>query len=430
MKLAVGEHGIVAPSRSHNRVMLLSRRDAVVVFLAFAFAYFFSTLMRAVTATLAPALTQEFALHARDLGLLAGGYFFGFSAMQLPLGRWLDRHGPKKVILAFLSLAVAGSLAFSLATNFATLLAARVLCGAGLGACLMAPLTGFRRWLSPVMQMRANSWMLMTGSLGMVASTLPVQWLVPAIGWRPLFWGLAALMVGAMAMIAWRVPQWPASVSPSPGAQERAADEGGYRAVWRHPYFRRMAPVGFFSYAGMLAMQTLWAGPWMIRVAGYTPVEAATGLFTINLCSLATFWGWGLVNPRLAARGWSANRLIAWGLPLSFLVLGWIVLSPGGGGTWAWALFCVIMTCGSQAQPAIGMAFPPAVAGRALSAYNLVIFAGIFVVQWGVGLLIDAFGSMGLDPADAFRASLGVYMATSVASWAYFMRARQDNPAQ
>jgi hypothetical protein len=47
---------------------LLSRRAAVLVFLAFAFAYFFSALLRAITATLSPTLTQEFALHARDLG--------------------------------------------------------------------------------------------------------------------------------------------------------------------------------------------------------------------------------------------------------------------------------------------------------------------------------------------------------------------------
>ena len=52
---------------------LLPRRAAVVVFLAFAFAYFLSALVRAVTATLAPTLAQEFSLHASDLGLLAGG---------------------------------------------------------------------------------------------------------------------------------------------------------------------------------------------------------------------------------------------------------------------------------------------------------------------------------------------------------------------
>jgi len=83
----------------------LPRRGAIAVFLAFAFTYFFSALVRAITATLAPMLTREFALSAQELGLLAGGFFFGFAATQLPLGRWLDRHGPKQVILGFLTLA-------------------------------------------------------------------------------------------------------------------------------------------------------------------------------------------------------------------------------------------------------------------------------------------------------------------------------------
>ena len=91
---------------------LLTRRTAILVFLAFAFAYFFAALLRAITATLSPTLTQEFALNASDLGLLAGGFFLGFAAMQLPLGTWLDRHGPKKVILGLLGVAVAGCLAF------------------------------------------------------------------------------------------------------------------------------------------------------------------------------------------------------------------------------------------------------------------------------------------------------------------------------
>ena len=50
----------------------LPRRTAVVVFLAFALAYFFSALVRAITATLSPTLTTEFSLSAQDLGLLAG----------------------------------------------------------------------------------------------------------------------------------------------------------------------------------------------------------------------------------------------------------------------------------------------------------------------------------------------------------------------
>ncbi len=405
---------------------MLSRRSAALVFLAFAFAYFLSALLRAVTATLAPTLAQEFTLQARDLGLLSGGYFLGFSATQLPLGKWLDRHGPRKVQLGFLGVAVAGCLVFSLAEGFSGLLAGRVLVGAGVSACLMAPLTGYRRWLTPTAQMRANSWMLMTGSLGMVASTLPVQWLLPMAGWRPLFWGLAALVLLSMAWIALGVPRWRPAGDAPPAASAAAGD--GYGMVWRHPYFRRLAPLGFFSYGGMVAMQTLWAGPWMQKVAGYTPLEAATGLFWINVSMLCTFWAWGMVNPWLLRKGLGANRLMAAGLPCSLVVLALIVFLGPQAGAGAWALFCTTSTFVSLSQPALAMSFPQALAGRALSAYNLVIFVGVFVVQWGVGLAVDGLAAAGASTLASYQGAMAMYLVCNAAAYAWFvLRGRSDN---
>jgi predicted MFS family arabinose efflux permease len=407
----------------------LSRRDAVVVFLAFAFAYFISALIRAITATLSPTLTQEFSLNASDLGLLAGGYFLGFAAMQLPLGTWLDRHGPKKVILYFLSMAALGCIAFSWATSFSGLLAARVLCGVGVSACLMAPLTAYRRCFEPTTLMRANSWMLMTGSLGMVASTLPVQWLVPLVGWRLLFVGLGLMVVAALVLIAWQVPRW--DVGPSAEPKALASGDGSYAEVWRHPYFRKMAPIGFFVYGGLVAIQTLWAAPWMIKVAGYSSSQAASGLFWINVAMLIAFWAWGLVNPWLARRGLGADRLIALGLPASFALLAIIIISAGpmndsAGGLFA--MYCVSCTFVALAQPAVGMAFPPAQAGRALSAYNLVIFSGVFVVQWGMGLAIDALKALGLEEIAAFQWSMGLFLVCCMVSYFYFLAAKSHNP--
>lgn len=402
---------------------LLPRQAAIVVFLAFAAAYFCSTLVRAITATLAPVLTQEFSLHARDLGLLAGGYFLGFAATQLPLGTWLDRHGPKRVILCFLSLAVLACLAFSAATSFTWLLLARVLLGMGVSACLMAPLTGYRRWFDAGTLLRANSWMLMTGSLGMLASTLPVQWLMPLTGWRPLFWILAGLILLSMLAIAWVVPSWRGS---APAAAVAPAQQASYNQVWRSRYFQKMAPLAFFNYGGVIAIQTLWAGPWMIRVAGYTPLEAATGLFWINAAMLFTFWGWGLVNPWLSQHGWSANRLLTWGVPVSMTVLAANIMAGPATGWVGWALFCMTASVMGLAQPAVGMAFPQALAGRALSGYNLVIFAGVFVMQWGIGLLIDAFLAMGLSRVTSFQAALGVFFCCCIASYAFFHGAKAD----
>ena len=413
---------------------VLPRRAAVIVFLAFAFAYFLSALIRAVTATLAPTLAQEFALQASDLGLLAGGFFLGFAATQLPMGTWLDQYGPRKVMLGFLGVAVAGCLVFSAATGFSGLLAGRMLCGAGVSACLMAPLTGYRRWFDATTQMRANSWMLMTGSLGMVASTLPVQWALPLFGWRPLFWGLAALIALAMGVIALWVPRWAVSVQgaarPNSGGSRvdfaaatfaAAAVPHGYAMVWRHPYFRRVAPLGFFIYGVMVAMQTLWAGPWMQRVAGYTPLESATGLFWINASMLCAFWTWGMLTPWLLRKGFHADRLMAAGVPVCLVVLLGIILAGPQAGGWAWALFCVSCTFVALSQPAVALAFPQALAGRALSAYNLVIFAGVFVVQWGIGLAVDTFAARGLSTVVSFQLAMAVCLACNTAAYASYM---------
>ncbi|MCX7233413.1 MAG: MFS transporter [Burkholderiales bacterium] len=385
-----------------NSAHRLNRRAAILAFLAFAVTYFLSALIRAITATLSPNLTQEFGLSSGDLGLLAGAYFFGFAITQLPLGSWLDRLGPKKVILRFVAVAVLACLAFSWAEGFGALLAARFLCGVGLSACLMAPLTGYRRWFDPASQLRANSWMLMTGSLGMMASTLPVQWLLPVLGWRPLFWG-------------------PDPLPPS------------YAMVWRDPFFRSLLPLAFFSYGGLLAVQNLWAAPWMTEVAGYSALQAATALFWINVAMLCTFWVWGMASPWLARHGLRAERLVELGLPASFLVLAVLI---GFGNTlsdWTgacWALYCVCCTVVSLTQPAVGMAFAPALAGRALSAFNLVIFSGVFLVQWGIGLGVDRLVALGLSKPEAFRATMALFLLCCVVAYIYFVLAKRDNPAQ
>ena len=408
---------------------VLPRRVAIWVFVAFASAYFLSALLRAITATLSPTLTLEFGLEARDLGLLAGGYFFGFSLTQLPMGHWLDRHGPKKVVLSFLGVAVLGSLAFAWASDFSGLLLARVLIGVGVSACLMAPLTGYRRWLPLAQQQRANAWMLMTGALGMLASTLPVQWLLPVVGWRWLFVGLALLVVSSMVLMTWQVPAWRATET-NPAELESSQNVGilaSYASVWKHPYFRCLTPMGFFNYGGLIAMQTLWAGPWMIKVAGYTPLEAATGLFWVNVCMLITFWLWGWVTPALTQRGISANQIMSYGVPLNLCVQLYIVWAGADAGALHWALFCITSSFVSLAQPAVGMAFPTALAGRALSAYNLVLFLGVFVVQWSMGLMIDGFKAFGYDEPQAFQGAMAVFMMCCVLAYCYFLKHKSDS---
>lgn len=399
----------------------LGGRQALALLLVFAWAYFLSALIRAVTATLAPTLTTDLGLGPGDLGLLAGAYFLGFAATQLPLGHWLDRFGPRRVLAAFLAVAVLGCAAFALAQGFAGLTVARMLIGAGVSACLMAPLTGFRRWFTPTQQLRANSWMLMTGSLGMLASTLPVQWLLPLTGWRGLFWLLGACLALSIASLWWWVPRDRPVATPAPAGPAAGAGEG-YGAIWRDPGFRRYAGLGFVNYGGMIALQTLWIGPWLVHVAGWSPTESAGGLFVVNAAMLLTFLAWGLVMPRLQARGWPAARLITVGAPWSLGVLALNLVLGSQATAGHWALYCVSCTFMALAQPLVGQSFPTHLAGRALSAYNLVIFAGVFAMQWGIGLAVELGRALGLDVIGAYRLALGLYAALAAAAYVQHWR--------
>jgi predicted MFS family arabinose efflux permease len=405
----------------------IAARTAAAVFLIFAFSYFISALVRGVTATLAPIFTAEIGLNAGDLGLLGGAFFLGFASTQLPLGSALDRIGPKRVQLAFLTVAVLGSAAFALARDFASLAIARALIGIGVSACLMAPLTAFRRSFDTVAQLRANSWMLMSGSLGMVASTLPVQWLLPLLGWRGLFWAVAGWMLLSMIAIARVVP------ADRPTASAGPPSAGGYAEIWRHPTFLRLAPMGFFHYGGLIAVQSLWAGPWLVEVCGWTAQQSAQGLFSINIAMLLSFMTWGSVVPRLYSRGWTAQRLIARGAPFSLAALALALLLGPGAGAWVWVLFCVGCTVVSLSQPTVGLALPAALAGRALSAYNLVIFLGVFSLQWGIGLAIDLLRAWGWSTLSAYRGGFALLWGCCVFSYVWFLcrvePARPMNPA-
>jgi predicted MFS family arabinose efflux permease len=366
-------------------------------------------------------------LAAGQLGLLGGAYFLGFALMQLPLGSALDRWGAKRVLVLFLLVAVAGCAAFAVARSLPQLLAARFFIGVGVAACLMAPLTCYRHILSAGAQLRANSWMLMTGSLGMLASTLPVQWLLPLTGWRGLFAAVAGLLlIGALLIWFLVPPDAPAHAAPGHA-------EGGYRQVFAHPAFRRVAPLGFFAYGGMIAMQSLWIGPWLTQVGGTSPAQAAQGLFAVNLSMLLAFLCWGLVMPRLIRHGWAGERLIARAWPASVLCLAWIVWRADQAGAASWALWCVLTSVVSLSQPAVGQAFPAALAGRALSAFNLVIFAGVFSLQWGIGLAIDGLRAYGFAPVSAYRWAFAAYGLACLLSFAWLVggrwRAATEAPA-
>ena len=394
---------------------ILPIKKAVLIFFVFACGYFISALLRAITATLSPLLTSEFNLNAGDLGLLAGGYFLGFASMQIPLGYLLDKHGPKRVVSSFLLIAIIGTVAFALSQSFSGLLISRILIGVGVSACLMGPLTGYRIWFADEYQQRGNAWMLMVLSMGFVFSTLPVQILLPVIGWRWIFGSVAIVIFLIIILTLLFIPPW-----KSENSKDRE-NIGSLSDVWKNKFFRSTIPLGLFNYGGMVAIQTLWAGPWMVRVTGYTPLESATGLFWINITMLIAFFIFGYILPKITKLGLESMRLMKFGLPISYLSLLVIIISGENAGAIHFTIYILTSIVLTLTQPAVALSFPTSLAGKSLTSFNLLIFVGTFLMQWGIGLVIDLSQFLGKEEIQSFQISFFAYLIICILSYSYFI---------
>ena len=409
---------------------MLKGGAAARVFLCFAFGYLLSYALRSINAVIAPALLAELHLSNADLGLLSSAYFIAFGCMQLPLGVWLDRYGPRRTEAALLLVAACGALVFAASSTLFGLWVGRALIGIGVSSCLMAALKGYRQWFPMAQQGQLASWMLVAGTSGALSATVPVTLLLPVAGWRGIFAGIAVLLLAASSAIFFLLRSAEQGSAAEPTAQ--AAPDGGYRAIFATPYFWRLAVLGFVNHGMFAALQTLWAGPWLMTVFGATQADASRMLFAMNLVLMLGYLALGWAAPRLVRAGWSTHRLIGTGIAGMAIVQGLMLVAHGPS---AWLLLLPLALCvpvTSLVQSGAGLAFPAALAGRANAGYNLALFLGAFTWQWGFGVLVDAIKSTGAAPDSAFRLALAatVVLQLIALAWFAFSRAQPEKYAR
>jgi predicted MFS family arabinose efflux permease len=395
---------------------------ALRVFLCFAFAYFMSYAFRTINVVIAPDLVKDLGLNNADLGLLSSAYFIGFGATQIPLGLALDRFGPRITEAWVMILAVIGALIFAIAEDFTTLVMARVLIGMGVSACLMAAFSGFRAWYAPSQQGQLASAMLVCGTSGALASTWPVHLVTPYIGWRGVFLVMAALSFLAILILYFGLPVKKSAPTDKPIQSTSATlSWQSYRPILTNSFFWRILPLGTFCYGGFIAVQTLWFGPWLIEVMDYPATTAAQIVFGFNVVLLLAYLFNTWVLPKLARRGIDTMRYMTW-------MVGMSMIMQAGAYFWQtslvwvwWYLFAI--TCASfvLAQSIIVLYFPKNYSGRVSTTYNLTLFIGAFIVQWGIGHMLDLGIALGWNKTSAYDLALAVFLAIQILGFIWFL---------
>jgi len=161
---------------------------------------FLNQASRTVMAIIGPVLAVEFGLSASELGLLAACMFAAYGLAQLPVGIALDTIGPRRLQAGLSLVAAAGFAVFALSSGLAGFSIGRVLLGVGMSAGLMSILKANTLWFLPAQVAGMTGIATAISSLGSVATTSPVQWALPVLGWRGVFWLLAG---AAFAVSLW-----------------------------------------------------------------------------------------------------------------------------------------------------------------------------------------------------------------------------------
>jgi predicted MFS family arabinose efflux permease len=335
----------------------------------------------------------------------------------LPLGILLDRFNPHKVESVLLLFAATGATLFAISDDLGNLVLGRALIGLGVSACLMASMKTFVLWFPSPRLPAVYGWILAAGGVGALCATTPVEWAMELTSWRGIFVGLAVLTLIVAAVIFLVVPdKTTANHTISWRDQWR-----GLVAIYTSRAFWRLAPISLLVMSAHMAIQGLWAGPWLRDVAGLDRIMVADHLFWVAGGLVAGFFLIGTLAYRL-------NRL---GIPLVAVSIGGVVIFMGlqlvivlgytGATLPVWVSFGFFGTSANLSYAILSQTFPRELAGRVNTALNLLVFVGAFVMQWCLGAVIGLWPAVsGGYAATGYSMAFGMVLLLQIVSLGWY----------
>ena len=398
----------------------MARSPRVRIFLVFAAAYFLSYSFRSVGAIIAPDLAHELQLNPRELGLLASVYFLTFFLAQPVIGVTMDRYGPARVNAVLMAIAAAGAAMFAAGDDLTALALGRALIGLGVAGALMTSFKAFVVWYAPRHREALSGGMMAVGGLAAVVTASPAEVLMRMSGWRGLFWLLCVLSVLAAALLLLAIPPG-ATAAAGKAAEPAVTRDGGYRAIFTSRIFVSYAPLALFGSGGFSAIQSLWAGPWLAEVAALSRADAAHVLLIYGAGLLIGYLAIAFLGSRVQATPNGPRNLFVTSLALAYCALGAIISNAWPQSASPWFAYGLTLGAGMLAYPALLREFPASIAGRVVTAYNMLMFMGAFALQSGIGALIQLLIELGQARVAAYQEAFGVLLALQVFSLVWFV---------
>ena len=307
--------------------------------------------------------------------LTLSGYLVAYGALQLLYGPLSDRHGRKRILMIGLAVAGIGSLLAALAPDLPSLIAARVLQGAGSAAGMVVGRAMVQDLFRGPERTRVMAWVGMTMGFCPPLATVIGGQLHVALGWQSNFL-LVAVLAAVLLVAAWR---------GLPTREPAAALDTHWLHDMGMAYARLAREPAFLLHVAILAMTTaafyVFLGGAPIVLGGYGVGPADIGWYI--MCVPFAYVAGNFLTSRLIRRQGDRRRMDL-GQLLTLAGIALLLALAGVGSPLAFALPLMLLGIGH------GFLMPPALAGT-VGAVPALAGAGAAVA----GLMQQLMGALG-----------------------------------
>ena len=393
--------------------------------------FLMAMLFRASTVIIAPELGRELNLSLEELGLLGSVFFYAFAAAQLPMGVLLDKLGPRRTLICLNLIGSLGALLFARADGLAGGLLARALLGMGMSVNMMGSLKLYTVWFEPRQFATITGLTISIASLGGLLATSPFRLLVDAIGWRNGFNLLAMVNILLLVGFFLWVQDSPSTESRRPSTEfnnTRFAPWRGLRLLFGNLNFWIIAVTMGLRDGVYTAIQTLWAGPYLIFHLGLPVLLAGNLLLLLNAGAIIGAPVGGVLADRIIGSpkrtglislcflALSILCLVLWPGPVYLPLLGAVLIIMGFFAPFASLVFAHIKTM-----------VPEDITGIAFTGINFFAAVGGGVFLHALGHILEKGGSGALKSGGDYQSGFVVCFGAIVLALIIYRFSREPS---
>jgi MFS family permease len=329
-------------------------------------------------------IMRDLDLTPRQFGFLGSSFSFLFAVSGIPVGFVANRIATRWVLLVLAFSWAVVQFPMVGAAGFATLVACRVLLGAGEGPAFSVAVHALYKWFPDQQRTLPTAVLTQGAAVGVIVALPALNWIVVRYSWHWAFFALGA--VGLLWVLVWVLlgregpVAAPAFAAADPAARERVP----YRRLLLSPTFIGCC-LACFGGSWAIALGLTWFTPFIITGLGYSQQQAGWISALPWLMGAVAVLTTGLLSQALTARGASPRwaRGVVGSTPL--VVGGLILLIVPHLADSAWQIVLIVVgggLCGSifVVCPPIISSFTPVTQRAALIAIFVAIYtsAGIF----------------------------------------------------